>query len=126
MWKKRLRKYYKGLFNPRLCLDPILIKIGSGRSLRCGKDKNFRSLSGSGSSLGILFLLPDVHVHLRRTKKGKDKDEVKYNEKDKDDNKYSYKTKHSKNCESCPTQVTWKVKFKCKICLDSSYPLRGY
>ena len=24
--------------------------------------------------------------------------------------------KHRKNCESCPTQVTWKVKFKCKFC----------
>ena len=25
--------------------------------------------------------------------------------------------KYSKNCESCPTQVTWKVKFKCQFCL---------
>ena len=27
-------------------------------------------------------------------------------------------TKHRKNCKSCPTQVTWKVKFKCQICLS--------
>ena len=26
--------------------------------------------------------------------------------------------KHCKNCESCSTQVTWKVKFKCQICLS--------
>jgi len=26
--------------------------------------------------------------------------------------------KHCKNCESCPLQVTWKVKFKCQICLS--------
>ena len=26
--------------------------------------------------------------------------------------------KHSKNCESCPTQVTWKVKFECLFCLS--------
>ena len=26
-------------------------------------------------------------------------------------------TKHRKNCKSCPTQVTWKIKFKCEICL---------
>ena len=26
--------------------------------------------------------------------------------------------KHRKNCESCPTQVIWKVKFKCQICLS--------
>ena len=26
-------------------------------------------------------------------------------------------TKHRKNCKSCPTQVTWKIKFKCQICL---------
>ena len=26
--------------------------------------------------------------------------------------------KHRKNCESCPTQVAWKVKFKCQICLS--------
>ena len=25
--------------------------------------------------------------------------------------------KHRKNCESCPTQVTWKIKFKCQFCL---------
>ena len=41
--------------------------------------------------------------------------------------------KHRKNCESCPTQVTWKVKFKCQIslsCLSSvtvvSVPYPGY
>ena len=27
-------------------------------------------------------------------------------------------TKHPKNCESCPSQVTWKAKFKCQICLS--------
>merc|ERR1719204_1025869 len=27
-------------------------------------------------------------------------------------------TKHRKNCESCPSQVTWKAKFKCQICLS--------
>ena len=26
--------------------------------------------------------------------------------------------RHRKNCESCPTQVAWKVKFKCQICLS--------
>ena len=26
--------------------------------------------------------------------------------------------KHCKNCESCPAQVTWKVNFKCQICLS--------
>ena len=32
--------------------------------------------------------------------------------------KMYYKAKHRKNCESYPTQVTWKVKFKCQICLS--------
>ena len=27
------------------------------------------------------------------------------------------KVKHRKNCESCPTQTTWKVEFKGQICL---------
>ena len=27
--------------------------------------------------------------------------------------------KHRKNCESCPTQVTWKIKSKSQICLFS-------
>ena len=31
------------------------------------------------------------------------------------------KYKHRKNCESCPTQVTWKIKFKCQICLSSLF-----
>ena len=26
--------------------------------------------------------------------------------------------KHRKNCKRCPTQVTWKVKFKCQFCLS--------
>ena len=26
--------------------------------------------------------------------------------------------KHRKNCESCQSQVTWKVKFKCRFCLS--------
>ena len=26
--------------------------------------------------------------------------------------------KHRKNCKSCPTQLIWKVKFKCRICLS--------
>ena len=25
--------------------------------------------------------------------------------------------KHRRNCKSCPTQVTWKIKFWCQICL---------
>ena len=28
------------------------------------------------------------------------------------------KSKHRKNPESCPTQVTWKIKFRCQICLS--------
>ena len=32
------------------------------------------------------------------------------------ENPENYK-KHRKNCEGCPTKVTWKVKFKCQICL---------
>ena len=32
--------------------------------------------------------------------------------------KMYYKAKHRKSCESCPTHVTWKVKFKCQICLS--------
>ena len=28
------------------------------------------------------------------------------------------KQKHRKNCESCPSQVTWKVKIKCQICVS--------
>ena len=32
-----------------------------------------------------------------------------------------YKYKHRKNCESCPTQVTWKIKYKCQICLSSLF-----
>ena len=32
--------------------------------------------------------------------------------------KEASKIKHRKNCESCPTQVTWKVKFTCQICLS--------
>ena len=27
-------------------------------------------------------------------------------------------SKHCKNCESCPTQVTWKINFKCPSCLS--------
>ena len=41
------------------------------------------------------------------------------------------KEKHSKNCESCPTQVSWKVKFKsinyvlplCPVCSTPVYPV---
>ena len=29
--------------------------------------------------------------------------------------------KHRNNCESCPSQVTWKIKFKCQICLSSLF-----
>ena len=32
--------------------------------------------------------------------------------------KFGSNRKHRKNCESCPTQVTWKVKFKSQICLS--------
>ena len=32
--------------------------------------------------------------------------------------KYHTKRKHSKNCGSCPEQVTWKVKFECEFCLS--------
>ena len=29
--------------------------------------------------------------------------------------------KHRNTCESCPSQVTWKIKFKCQICLSSLF-----
>ena len=29
-----------------------------------------------------------------------------------------FSEKHCKNCESCPTQITWKFKFKVQICLS--------
>ena len=32
------------------------------------------------------------------------------------------KCKHHKNCESCQSQVTWKVKFKCQFCPVLSCP----
>ena len=35
----------------------------------------------------------------------------------------SQANKHCKKCESCPTQVTWKVKFKCQIYLSSLCPV---
>ena len=48
-------------------------------------------------------------------------------------NKCSYATmplwttiKHRKNCESCPTQFTWKIKFKCQICLSVLHLLSDY
>ena len=33
-------------------------------------------------------------------------------------NKINQKIKHCKNCERCPTQVPWKVKFKCQSCFS--------
>ena len=27
--------------------------------------------------------------------------------------------KHRKNCERCPSEIIWKIKFKCQICLFS-------
>ena len=32
--------------------------------------------------------------------------------------KHKEMLKHRKNCESCPTKVTRKIKFKCQICLS--------
>ena len=33
--------------------------------------------------------------------------------------------KHRKNCDSCPTKVTWKVKLKCQFCLSCRSPPIG-
>ena len=38
-------------------------------------------------------------------------------------NTMTRESKYRKNCESCPTQVTWKVKFKCQFCLSHLSPL---
>ena len=33
--------------------------------------------------------------------------------------------KHRKNCDSCPTKVTWKVKLECQFCLSCLSPPIG-
>ena len=35
-----------------------------------------------------------------------------------DDNLVGQLAEHQKNCESCQSQATWKVKFKCQFCLS--------